>query len=254
MHAGLRWCLVSVPLLALAGCALTPPEGEPSDPLEPINRAIYRFNDTVDRAVIKPLAKGYEKVLPAPARTGVGNFFRNLKEPLVVVNDLLQAKPNQALADTSRFVFNSTFGVAGIFDIASLMQLPRHEEDFGQTFGRWGFGEGWYLVLPFLGPSTARDTLGLVGDIAMDPLLYYDEIAARNVLAGIRAVDRRSQLLAATRVLETAALDPYLFTRDAFRQRRWNLIHDGNPPPPAQAPGSDDAGAPATQRPGTPAP
>ncbi|WJW76736.1 VacJ family lipoprotein [Thiohalobacter sp. IOR34] len=220
-------------LLALAsGCALTPPEEEVSDPLEPINRVIDSFNDKVDRALIKPAARGYRKVVPGPLRNRVGNFFSNLEEPLTVTNDILQGKFRQGAEDGMRFVFNSSFGLLGLFDVATSFGLPKHQEDFGQTFARWGFGEGWYLVLPFLGPSNVRDGIGLFGDYALDPVARHDEMRERNGLAALRLVDDRSRLLAASKIRDTGALDRYLFTREAYRQLRWNRIHDGNPPPP----------------------
>lgn len=215
-----------------SGCAVIPPEEEASDPLEPVNRAIYQFNDHFDRYLLKPTAQGYKKVVPGPARHSVNHFFDNLGEPLTVVNDVLQGKVRRGAQDSLRFVFNTTFGVVGLFDVASQMDLPRHDEDFGQTFATWGAGEGWYLVLPFLGPSNVRDTVGLFPDAALDPVAQHDEVRERNSLMALRVVDIRAQLLSASRVRDTAALDSYLFTREAYRQLRWNRIHDGNPPPP----------------------
>lgn len=215
-----------------AGCANRPPHEEIADPLEPVNRVVDRFNDKVDRAVLKPTAQAYETVVPAPARTSVTNFFNNLGEPLVVVNQFLQGKPQDGLTDTGRFLVNSTIGLLGLFDPASQMGLTKHSEDFGQTFGRWGIGEGWYVVLPILGPSTVRDTFGKIGDSQLDLLAHNDEVRERNSLIGLRVVNARANLLSATKVRDTAALDPYLFTRDAYRQHRWNRIYDGNPPAP----------------------
>ena len=227
-----RRLLAAFLVLGLSACAVVPPEEETSDPLEPVNRVIDRFNDKVDRWLLKPLATGYERTIPAPVRRSVNNFFANLGEPLTLVNDLLQGKLRQGAQDGLRFTFNTTFGIGGLFDVASHMDLPRHQEDFGQTFGRWGIGEGWYLVLPFLGPSNIRDGIGLFGDYALDPVARHDEVRERNALIGLRAVDDRAQLLTASKVRDTAALDSYLFTREAYRQLRWNRIHDGNPPPP----------------------
>lgn len=219
-------------IAGLTGCANVPPHDEISDPLEPVNRVVDSFNDKVDRALIKPAAQVYEKAAPAPVRTSVTHFFANLGEPRIIVNQLLQGKPREAFSDTGRFLVNSTLGVFGLFDPASQMGLSKHDEDLGQTFGRWGIGEGWYVVLPLLGPSTVRDTVGRVGDNQLDPVSQHDEARERNALAGLRLVDTRANLLSATRVRDTAALDSYLFTRDAYRQLRWNRIHDGNPPPP----------------------
>ena len=215
----------------LAGCASVPPTEEASDPLEPVNRLIYRFNDKVDRFALKPLAQGYEKAVPTPVRRSVHNFFSNLWEPRTIVNDLLQGKFEQGLQDTLRFAFNTTAGIGGLFDVATPMQLPRHREDFGQTLGRWGIGEGWYLVLPILGPSNVRDAVSLFPDYALDPVTRHDEVRERNVLYGVRTVDARARLLHATRLRESAAVDPYLFTRESYRQHRWDRIWDGNPPP-----------------------
>jgi phospholipid-binding lipoprotein MlaA len=232
-------------LLLTAGCANTPPYEEPSDPLEPVNRVIYRFNDVVDRAVFKPVAKGYQKITPTPVQTGVGNFFSNLWDPVVIVNDVLQGKLTQGASDTARVVFNSTFGVLGLIDVATPMGHPKHDEDFGQTFAVWGAGEGWYLVLPILGPSTVRDAVGLVPEYALDPvtrLTRHDEIRARNSLYVLRITDKRARLLGASKIRDTAALDEYLFTRAAYRQYRWSLIYDGNPPQmPMNGDGEDES-------------
>ncbi|MBI5040148.1 MAG: VacJ family lipoprotein [Gammaproteobacteria bacterium] len=218
-------------LCSLGACANTPPQEDVSDPLEPVNRVVDSFNDKVDRAIFKPAAQGYEKVVPATARSSVTNFFGNLGEPLVIVNQLLQGKGKEGVSDTGRFLVNSTIGLFGLFDPASQMGLTKHNEDFGQTFGHWGIGEGWYVVLPLLGPSTVRDTAGKLGDYQFDAVSRRDEVRERNGLSGLRTVDTRANLLSATKVRDTAALDNYLFTREAYRQLRWNRIYDGNPPP-----------------------
>jgi len=214
----------------LNGCAVRPPYEDAFDPLESYNRAMYSINDHIDRAAIKPVAKAYTKVIPDPVRSGVHNFFSNLWEPLTIVNDVLQAKPRQGLQDGMRFFWNTTAGFGGIFDVASGMDLPHHDEDFGQTFAVWGAGEGAYIVLPLLGPSTFRDTIGLFPDYALDPVSRHREVRERNSLIVARAIDTRAQLLTAGKVRDTAALDPYIFTREAYRQLRWNRIYDGNPP------------------------
>lgn len=228
---GLPSITVMALLCGLSGCANTPPHEDVSDPLEPVNRVVDVFNDKVDRAIFKPVAQGYEAVVPALARTSVTNFFGNLGEPLVIVNQLLQGKGENGVSDTGRFLVNSSIGVLGLFDPARQMGLAKHDEDFGQTFGRWGIGEGWYIVLPILGPSTVRDSAGLVGDVQFDTLSYYNEIPERNSLIGLRIIDGRANLLSASKVRDTAALDNYLFTRAAYRQLRWSRIYDGNPPP-----------------------
>ena len=223
---------LTLALLLATGCAQRPPHQEAADPLEPLNRVIYQFNDKVDEALLKPVAEGYREVTPRPVQRSVHNFFLNLGEPIVIVNGALQGKFQQASSDSARFVFNTTFGVLGLFDVATHMGHPRHREDFGQTFGVWGFGEGWYLVLPFLGPSTVRDASGRLVDNQMDLVAQHHEVRERNPAIALRVVDTRAQLLDASRVRDAAALDAYLYTREAYRQHRWNLIHDGNPPLP----------------------
>lgn len=225
---GTKSLLVGVLLAGmLGGCAT---QGN-KDPLEPMNRGIYKFNDTVDKAAIKPVAGAYKAVIPSPVRTGVNNFFSNLGTVVTIVNDLLQFKFDKALTDTGRFAINSTFGIAGLIDVASMDGIEKRNEDFGQTLGYWGWKDSAYLVLPFLGPSTLRDTGGLVFDSALiDPLYYVDDIPARNSAIALKFLDRRSQYLPASDLLDEAALDPYAFMRDAYMQRRTNQIHDGDAP------------------------
>ncbi len=227
-------------LLVMAGCANRPPYEDASDPLEPMNRVVYRFNDVVDRAILKPVASTYVKITPTLIQTGVGNFFSNLGEPVVIVNDVLQGKLPQGASDSARLVFNSTFGVFGLIDVATPMGHPKHNEDFGQTFAVWGAGEGWYLVLPILGPSTVRDAMGLYPGFELDPVVRLNEVRVRNSLYALRSIDTRAHLMGATRIRDTAALDGYLFTRSAYRQLRWNLIYDGNPPQMPMDGGGDD--------------
>lgn len=224
--------VLSVSLLLLSGCTTlaTTQDADDRDPFEGFNRSIYNFNEGLDNAVLKPVATGYKNTIPQPVRTSVSNFFSNLAYPIVIINDILQGKFKQGISDASRFVANTTFGVLGIFDVATYMDLPAHNEDFGQTFGVWGIGEGPYLVLPLFGPSNPRDGIGLLLDTQADILSYYDSTGGRYAARGLKAVDRRSELLSASRILDQAALDPYVFTRDIYRQRRLNLIHDGNPP------------------------
>ena len=212
----------------LGGCATA--GGNPSDPLEPFNRAMFSFNDTVDDAVIKPVAKAYRAVLPGLVRTGISNVFSNLEDVWISVNDVLQGKFQQGFEDFGRFLLNSTFGIAGIFDIASEAGLPKNNEDFGQTLGSWGIGTGAYLVLPILGPSTVRDGFGLLFDVSADLVPRIDEVRVRNSLYLTRAISTRANLLDATSVIETAALDKYTFVREAWLQRRRNLVYDGSPP------------------------
>ena len=216
---------------ALGGCATvgssTP---NPRDPLESFNRAMYDFNEGVDRAVVKPLAQGYRAITPIPVDMGVTNFFSNLADVRSAVNNLLQLKVTRAASDVGRVLVNSTVGVAGLFDVATNMNLPRYNEDFGQTLGVWGIGAGPYIVLPFLGPSSGRDAVGLVADWYLDPLTYVDDGGVAWGLKGLRVIDRRADLLAASKVLEQAALDPYAFVREAYLQRRESDVYDGNPP------------------------
>jgi phospholipid-binding lipoprotein MlaA len=216
-----------------AGCATIPPDSgsDPRDPLETYNRHMSEFNDRVDRAILKPVAQGYVAILPEGVRNCVGNIFGNLGEIPVAVNNLLQGKPAEAVSDICRFAINSTVGLAGCFDIATKMGLEKHNEDFGQTLGRWGAGPGPYFVLPLLGPSTIRDTAGRVVDMGVgDPLSYVESDPARYSLWGTRTVDQRASLLDAEKLVDQAALDRYQFIRNAYLQRRNNLVHDGNPP------------------------
>ncbi|GAO37463.1 ABC transporter [Sulfuricella sp. T08] len=213
--------------LALLGCATN---GDPRDPLEPLNRGIYKFNDVVDKAVLKPVATGYKETMPEPVRTAVGNFFSNLDDVLVLLNDLLQFKLERAATDFSRLIWNTTVGIAGLIDVATPMDLAKHNEDFGQTLGYWGVGNGPYLVLPLLGPSTLRDAVGTAVDAHFDPVVQHSPIPERNSAIAIHSVDTRARLLDTEEILDEAALDRYVFLRDAYLQRRRGLVYDGNPP------------------------
>jgi phospholipid-binding lipoprotein MlaA len=220
----------SVAALALvAGCA-TGPNANPADPLEPLNRQVARFNDTVDEAVLVPVATAYVHVLPSPVRTGVNNFFGNLSDVWSFVNSVLQLKLQDSAQTFARVNVNTIFGLGGLLDIATEAGLDRHSEDFGLTLGRWGVPSGPYLVLPLLGPSTVRDAAALPLDFRGDALSYVNNIPVRNSLIALRLVDLRSNLLRASQLLENAALDRYTFTRDAFLQRRRSVVHDGNLP------------------------
>lgn len=213
-------------LLLLSGCATT----NPRDPLEPMNRAIYQFNEGVDTVLFRPLAEGYRAVLPEFVRNSISSFFSNINDVLVALNNLLQGKVTDAATDVGRVLMNSTLGLGGLFDIASNLGVEKHNEDFGQTLGRWGVGDGPYLVLPLLGPSNLRDTLGRVVDGKADPIGYMHDVRWRNSLWATRFVNTRAELLDTSKIIETAALDPYEFVRDAYIQRRRNLIYDGAPP------------------------
>ena len=228
-------------LVGLSGCATT--GGTPGDPLEGYNRAMFGFNDGLDRAIIKPLASGYKTVMPEFARTGVTNFFANLGDLWIGVNNILQGKVGAGASDFGRFAMNTTVGILGLFDVASNAGLEKHNEDFGQTLGRWGVGSGAYVVLPILGPSDVRDGLSrLVVDWHGDPLWYVGNIPTRNELIGVRAVSDRAGLLDVSRMAEEAALDHYAYVRDAYLQRRRSLIHDGDGPSEANPPKTSDTG------------
>jgi phospholipid-binding lipoprotein MlaA len=211
----------------LSGCATQADK----DPLEGMNRGIYKFNDVTDKALFKPVATAYKTITPSPIRTGFNNFFSNLGSITTVLNDLLQFKFASAFTDAGRFVMNSTFGLAGFIDVAAMDKIENHKEDFGQTLGYWGVGNGAYLVLPFLGPSSLRDTTGLVVDtVTTDPITYthnIGQIRLHNQLRAAQFLDKRTELLTATDLVDEASLDPYAFTRDAYLQRRASLVQDG---------------------------
>ena len=216
-------------VVAASGCA-TSPDADPRDPLEPMNRAIYSFNDGFDDAIATPVAKAYRSVLHAEIRNRISNFWSNIGDVFIGVNNILQGKFQDGIEDWARVAFNSTIGLAGIHDVASDMGLEKHDEDFGQTFGRWGVGSGPYLVIPFLGPSTLRDGTGLALDFYADPMNEFSPSEVRDPLWVVRLINRRADLLDASSLLEQAALDRYIFLRDAYLQRRRSQIYDGSPP------------------------
>jgi phospholipid-binding lipoprotein MlaA len=214
----------------LTGCATMPSgEGDPRDRFERTNRAIYRFNEALDRGVAKPVAKAYVKVTPAPVRTGFSNFFRNLTSPTVIVNDLLQLKMKQFATETARLVVNTTLGIGGLFDPASQFGLAAGNEDFGQTLGHWGVPAGPYVMLPLLGPSSVRDAFGVVADQFTDPKTYVNDDSVYWSLTALSLVDARAELLPTENVLSNAN-DPYAFIRNAYLQRREYLVKDGAVP------------------------
>jgi len=211
-------------VVALAqGCA-TGPNVNPADPLEPLNRTVFNLNDGIDRAVFKPVATAYKAITPSPVRTGVNNFFNNIADVWSVVNNALQFKPRETLETGMRVAVNTVFGLAGVLDIATEMRLPRNKQDFGQTLGYWGIASGPYVVLPFFGPSSVRDTVGTMVDANVDLVNNLKNVPTRNSLIGLRVVDKRSEFLGATDVLDQAALDKYSFTRDLYLQRRASSI------------------------------
>ena len=214
--------------LLLAGCATVPSgKPDPRDPWEGFNRASYKFNDALDRAIAKPVAKGYKKVTPRVVRTGVSNFISNLGTVTTVVNDVLQGKMKQAGHDSGRFLLNSTIGLAGLFDPASAAGLERNDEDFGQTLGKWGVKSGPYLMLPILGPSTVRDTIGRIPDQFTYPVNYLEDDSTRYIIRGVDFLDLRAGLLDLEPQLEKS-YDKYAFIRNAWLQRREFQVKDGD--------------------------
>lgn len=221
--------MVSVAVaVCLSGSVLA---GEnPNDPAEGWNRAMFTVNEGIDTVIAKPLAKGYDYVAPLPVKAVVGNFFSNIADVMIGANNLLQGKPGQAFNDWGRVLVNTTVGIGGAFDVASEMGLDKHYEDFGQTLGVWGVGEGAYLFWPVIGPRTVRDTAGFIVDSQIDPVWYIEPVPVRNSLAFIRLVDARAALLPTDRIIEEGALDKYTYVRDAYLQHRRNAVYDGNPP------------------------
>ena len=222
----------------LNGCASTA-HNNPQDPWEGWNRSTQSFNDNVDDYILEPVAEGYDYVTPDFVNQGISNFFSNLKDIKVTVNDLLQLKFMQGGMDASRFLVNTTVGLGGLIDVATMIDLPKHNEDFGQTLGYWGVPSGPYLVLPFWGPSTPRGTFGLVADAAMHPLSYtifvggsLSTVASLSATGarGVDVVDNRAELLKVEKIATEAAVDRYSYFRDAYLQRRRYLIYDGEVP------------------------
>ncbi len=213
-----------------SGCATTGGPSDAYDPWQKVNRGTFAFNDTIDKAVLKPVAQGYVKVVPGFAREGVSNFFSNLADVGTSFNNLLQGKAGAGVSDAGRFLVNSTLGVFGLWDVATPMGLEKHDEDFGQTLGWWGVLPGPYIVLPLFGPSTLRDAPAR----AVDPSwYYYPAIEPEGLRYGVRLLDIvrvRAELLKAEGVLDEAALDRYSFIRDAWWQRRRSQVFDGRPP------------------------
>lgn len=216
--------------LLLAMAAIGAARAQVYDPLEPMNRAIFTFNDTLDRAVVKPVAQAYVDVVPRLVRAGVSNVFGNLSDAFSAINNLLQGKRDPLGSDLGRVLVNSTFGLGGIFDIASEANLEKYNEDFGQTLGWWGLGTGPYLVLPILGPSNLRDAAGLGATWLIDPVNQVTPAVNQWELVGARALDTRASLLGADDLMQGAALDKYTFIRSAYTQRRKSLVYDGKPP------------------------
>ena len=221
--------LAAILLVTLSGCASVPPEQRAeSDPWEPLNRSIYGFNTVVDNVTLKPLAKGYEAVVPSPARTGVRNFFNNLMAPQSALFHFLQGKPGGGFTELARFAFNTTVGVGGLFDVATAGGLEVRSEDIGQTAAVWGVPAGPYVVLPFLGPHTLRDAI--LRPFAVSYLLYsYDNTSVRDKLMVLRLIDLRARLLPLEEMLEDSK-DPYITLRESYLQNREYEVYDGAPP------------------------
>lgn len=218
---------VAALLVGLSGCATT--ANNPKDPYEGFNRAMFAVNEGID-VVVKPIAQGYDAVAPVPVKTGIGNFFGNIADLWIAINNFLQGKGGEGISDVGRVLVNTTLGIGGVFDVASEMGLEKHAEDFGQTLGVWGVGDGPYFYWPIIGPRTTRDTFGWALDSYVDPVMRIDDVPVRNTLAGIRFIDIRASLLPADKVVEQAAFDKYNYIRDAYLQNRRSVIHDGSPP------------------------
>ncbi|MSR15236.1 MAG: VacJ family lipoprotein [Gammaproteobacteria bacterium] len=227
IHAATVALIVSV---LGSGCASTAPKSaDPTDSLEGMNRSFYSFNDSLDKNFFEPIARGYVKVAPTPVRGSVTKFFENVNYLNIITNDLLQGKGGQFASDTGRFLVNSTMGIGGLFDPATSLGMPEHDEDTGQTLGTWGANEGTYLVLPLMGPSSVRDLPDAATSMLLNPLTYLNAIVTLP-LGVLNAINTRANLLEASSIRDQAALDPYTFVREAYRQQREYKIYDGNPP------------------------
>jgi phospholipid-binding lipoprotein MlaA len=270
----LRWLLPALSaLVLLTGCATT---AKP-DPLETVNRQVFALNDALDNNLIRPTAEVYQALVPRPARIAFTNFFGNVRDVWSAFNLLLQWRVQDAASDMFRFTTNSSFGLFGLIDVATELGIERHNEDFGQTLGRWGFPAGAYIVWPLLGPSTVRDSIGLPIDTLAAPDVFVADVPVRNMLTVTRLISTRANLLSATKVLDDIALDRYSFVRDAYLQRRRSLIYNGEPPdagevrydlpdpdapgavaptvsPPAGGASAPDQAPPAAPAPPTPTP
>lgn len=228
------WLILIAFASMLAGCATQDPTDENStyveyDPLEPLNRKIHSFNLGFDRAILRPVARGYRKVVPAPVRRSVTNFFSNLTTPRSALNNFLQGKPKRGFSELGRFLFNSTLGIGGLFDVAGAAGMERYDENFAETLSVWGVPDGPYIVLPFWGPNMLSDTVALPVDYYSDIWTYYDNSSVRDKVWALRLVDLRYRVLAADAILEESQ-DTYVTVREAFRQNRRFRVYDGEPP------------------------
>ncbi len=237
----LRKIFITTCVLFSVSCSTTPVKStsltKKTDTFESLNRSIHSFNENLDHAILKPIAKGYMWATPDVVEKGVTNFFNNINDIGVTVNDLLQFKMTQSGMDASRFIVNTTAGGLGVFDVAGMIDLPKHNEDFGQTLGFWGVPAGDFLMLPFVGPSSPRDMAGMVGDALLNPFnytfLFGGGIAITGATSGLTAVDvtnTRARLMGTEKMVKEAATDRYQFIKNAYQQRREYLIHDGNVP------------------------
>jgi phospholipid-binding lipoprotein MlaA len=190
---------------------------------------MFAFNEGID-VVVKPVAEGYDTAVPGPIKTGIGNFFGNLADLWIATNNFLQGKVTEGASDVARVLVNSTAGIVGLIDVASYLGLEKHDEDFGQTLGKWGVAEGPYLFWPIIGPRNVRDTFGFAADTSANPVGHVPDVSARNTLVGVRVIDTRASLLPTDKVIEAAAFDKYGYIRSAYFQMRRNAVHDGNPP------------------------
>ena len=223
-----KTALLCLLLLLVAGCASIPSgQPDPRDPWERFNRSAFKFNDALDRAVARPVAKAYVKVTPRFIRTGVSNALSNLNTVPTAINDVLQGKMREAGRDSARFLLNSTLGLGGLFDPASAAGLENNDEDFGQTLGKWGVKSGPYLMLPILGPSTVRDIFGRGVDQFTHPVNYLEDASTRYIIRGVDFLDLRAGLLDLDAQLERS-YDRYAFVRNAWLQRREYKVKDGN--------------------------
>lgn len=236
---------LGVAAVLVGGCASRP--ANPDDPLEGYNRAMFSFNERLDKAVVKPVAEAYDTVTPVPVRTGVGNFFGNLGDVWIGINNVLQGKFSAGLSDFGRFGLNTTVGIFGLFDVATETGLRKSDEDFGQTLGWWGVGEGPYFVVPFFGPRTVRDAAVLPIDLYGDNVWGVSDISTRNSLTGLRIVNTRANLLGVEKTLEEGTLDKYAYARDFYLQQRRYRVHDGSPPDAYEDFDGDEAAQPAAE-------
>ena len=213
----------------LGGCATTQSR---VDPFEPWNRAMFEVNDVVDGNIVKPVAEAYVKYTPEPIRTGISNFFGNIEDLFVGINNVLEGNGNRAGDDFGRVLLNTTFGLGGIFDLASMMGIERHTQDFGITFGKWGFSQGPYFFVPLFGPTTVRDGTGTVIRAFLGPTTYiFTDVPVRNIIWGVGALDLRANMLGTESMVDQAALDRYRFIRNAYLRARRYQVYDGKPPP-----------------------